>query len=71
SIVLQAIWASITSSNPSFYVYSAGVIELALAFCLIFGLLHKPVYTISLLLSLIIWSVPEGSADHTAQAQQT
>jgi len=55
-----AFWASITSSNPSFYVYSAGVIELALAFCLIFGLLRKPVYTISLLLSLIIWSVPEG-----------
>jgi nitrite reductase (NO-forming) len=55
-----AFWASITSSNPSFYVYSAGVIELALAFLLIFGFLRKPVYTISLFLSLIIWSVPEG-----------
>jgi nitrite reductase (NO-forming) len=55
-----AFWASITSSNPSFYVYSAGVLELALAFGLIFGFLRKPVYTISLFLSLIIWSVPEG-----------
>jgi hypothetical protein len=31
-------WASITSSNPSFYVYSIGLIELALAFGAIFGL---------------------------------
>jgi uncharacterized membrane protein YphA (DoxX/SURF4 family) len=55
-----SFWASITSSNPSFYVYSTGLIELALGLGIIFGFLRKPVYIISLLLSLIIWSVPEG-----------
>ena len=55
-----SFWASITSSNPSFYVLSIGLIELALAFGIIFGFLRKLSYTVSLLLSLIIWSVPEG-----------
>jgi nitrite reductase (NO-forming) len=55
-----SFWASKTSSNPAFYVYSSGLLELALAFGIIFGLLRKLSYTVSLLLSLIIWSVPEG-----------
>jgi thiosulfate dehydrogenase (quinone) large subunit len=55
-----SFWASITSSNPSFYVYSTGLVELAIAFGIIFGFMRKPVYIISLLLSLFIWSVPEG-----------
>lgn len=55
-----SFWASITSSNPAFYVYSTGLLELALAFCIIFGFLRKPAYTVSLFLSLVIWSVPEG-----------
>ena len=55
-----SFWASITSSNASFYVYSIGLIELALAFGIIFGFPRKLSYTVSLLLSLIIWSVPEG-----------
>ncbi len=55
-----SFWASTTSTNPAFYVYSSGVLELALAFCLILGLLRKPAYTVSLLLSLFIWSIPEG-----------
>ncbi|MDQ6667935.1 MAG: DoxX family membrane protein, partial [Thermoproteota archaeon] len=55
-----SFWASTTSSNPAFYVYSTGLIELALGLGIIFGFLRKPVYIISLLLGLIIWSVPEG-----------
>lgn len=56
-----SFWASITSSsNPAFFVYFIGFLELALAFCLIFGFLRKPAYTVILFLSLIIWSVPEG-----------
>jgi hypothetical protein len=55
-----SFWASITSSNPAFYVYSSGLLELALAFGIIFGFLRKLSYTVSLFLSLIIWAVPEG-----------
>jgi nitrite reductase (NO-forming) len=55
-----SFWASTTSSNPAFYVYSTGLLEVVLAFCLIFGLMRKLSYTVSFLLSLIIWSVPEG-----------
>jgi uncharacterized membrane protein YphA (DoxX/SURF4 family) len=53
-------WESTTSSNPALYVYSTIFLELALAFCLIFGFLRKPAYLVSLFLSLLIWSVPEG-----------
>lgn len=55
-----SFWASITSSNPAFYVYSSGLLELALAFGIIFGFLRKLSYIVSLFLSLIIWAVPEG-----------
>jgi nitrite reductase (NO-forming) len=55
-----SFWASITSSNPAFYVYSTGLLEVTLAFFLIFGFMRKLSYTVSLFLSLMIWSVPEG-----------
>jgi uncharacterized membrane protein YphA (DoxX/SURF4 family) len=55
-----SFWTSTTSSNPAFYVYSSGFLELALAFDIIFGFLRKLSYTVSLFLSLIIWAVPEG-----------
>jgi uncharacterized membrane protein YphA (DoxX/SURF4 family) len=55
-----SFWASITSSNPAFYVYSVGILEVTLAFCLIFGFVRKLSYIVSLTLGLIIWSVPEG-----------
>ena len=42
-----SFWASITSSNPAFYVYSTGLVELAIAFGIIFGFMRKPVYIIS------------------------
>jgi uncharacterized membrane protein YphA (DoxX/SURF4 family) len=49
-----SFWASITSSNPAFHMYSIGLLEVALAFCLIFGFVRKLSYTVSLFLSLII-----------------
>jgi uncharacterized membrane protein YphA (DoxX/SURF4 family) len=55
-----SFWSSTTSSNPAFYVYSTGLLEVVLAFCLILGFLRKPAYIVSLFLSLVIWSVPEG-----------
>ncbi len=55
-----SFWASTTNSNPSFFVYSVGVLEVAIGTCLTFGLLRKLAYTASFFLSLVIWSVPEG-----------
>lgn len=55
-----SFWASVTSSNPAFFVYSTGALELGIAVCLIFGLLRKVAYTASFFVSFIIWSVPEG-----------
>ncbi|MDG6970868.1 MAG: DoxX family protein [Nitrososphaerota archaeon] len=55
-----SFWASATSSNPGFFVYSTGALEVALGLCLMFGLLRKVAYTASFFLSLVIWSVPEG-----------
>lgn len=55
-----SFWASTTASNPIFFVYSTGVLEVAIGACLILGLLRKLAYTASFFLSLVIWSVPEG-----------
>lgn len=53
-------WSQTVSSNPQFFVYSIGLTELAVAFTLIFGVVRKIAYSGGLLLSLVIWSVPEG-----------
>ncbi len=53
-------WASTTMSNPALFVYGTGLLELALAFCLITGFLRKLAYTAGFFFSLLIWSVPEG-----------
>ncbi len=53
-------WSATVSSNPSFFVYSTGILELIISFGLIFGLARKISYTVSFFLSLVIWSVPEG-----------
>jgi uncharacterized membrane protein YphA (DoxX/SURF4 family) len=53
-------WSTTVSSNPSFFVLSTGVLELAIAFGLIFGFARKLTYTVSFFISLVIWSVPEG-----------
>ncbi len=55
-----SFWSQTVSTNPSFFVYSVGVFELALAFALIFGFLRKIAYAGGFLLSFVIWSVPEG-----------
>jgi nitrite reductase (NO-forming) len=53
-------WASQAGAHPAFWVYFTGGLELALAFCLIFGFLRKIAYLGGILLSLLIWAVPEG-----------
>lgn len=55
-----SFWSETVSSNPSFFVYSTGTLELAISFGLIFGFLRKITYTASFILGLVIWSVPEG-----------
>ncbi len=53
-------WSGTVSSNPTLYVTTIGISELALSLALIFGLLRKITYTAGFFLSLVIWSVPEG-----------
>lgn len=55
-----AFWSQAVSSNPAFFTAMIGLLELALAFALIFGFLRKVAYTGGFFLSLVIWSVPEG-----------
>src|SRR6059036_126390 len=53
-------WSQTVSANPGFFVTTIGVLELALGFGLLLGFMRKVAYTAGILLSLIIWSVPEG-----------
>ncbi len=53
-------WAGYVAQDPNFFVLLIGCLELALAFSLIFGFMRKIAYTGGILLSLVIWSVPEG-----------
>lgn len=55
-----SFWAHATVGNPAIFVYSVGLFELALAFSLIFGFMRKIGYAGGFVLSLLIWSVPEG-----------
>ncbi len=53
-------WVTITSSNPTPWAYLIGLTELGLAISLKFGFLRKIGYSVGIITSLIIWSVPEG-----------
>jgi len=53
-------WSQTVSANPAFFATTIGLLELALAFALIFGFMRKVAYGGGIFLSLVIWSVPEG-----------
>src|SRR5437667_10393283 len=53
-------WSQAVSANPAFFTTTIGLFELALAFALLAGFLRKIAYTGGIILSLVIWSVPEG-----------
>lgn len=53
-------WSQAVTANPGLFVVLIGLLELALGFALIFGFLRKIVYGGGFLLSLLMWSVPEG-----------
>ncbi len=55
-----SFWSQTVSSNPAFFAYSIGILELALAAALTLGIVRKIAYTGGFFLSLVIWSVPEG-----------
>ncbi len=55
-----AFWANTVSANPAFFVYFIGTAEVLLGLALIFGFMRKITYIGGIILSLFIWSIPEG-----------
>ncbi len=55
-----SFWSGAVSSNPAFWLYLIGACEILLGLALIFGFLRKVAYSLGIVLSLLIWSVPEG-----------
>ncbi len=55
-----SFWANTTTGNAALAVYTIGTLELALGIALVLGLLRKIVYLGGIVLSLLIWAVPEG-----------
>jgi len=53
-------WASATSANAAPFVYSIGTLEIVLGLALILGLMRKLAYLGGMVLSLLIWAIPEG-----------
>jgi thiosulfate dehydrogenase (quinone) large subunit len=55
-----SFWVDQANAHAAFWVYSTGALELALGFSLIFGFARKLAYFGGVILSLLIWTVPEG-----------
>lgn len=53
-------WYNVTVANAAPFVYGIGSLEILLGIALILGILRKLAYVGGLLLSLLIWAVPEG-----------
>ena len=53
-------WSSVTSANAAPFVYSIGTLEVALGAALVLGFMRKIVYLAGMVLSLLIWAIPEG-----------
>ena len=53
-------WLSAVSQSPQFWFYMIGMSEVLLGLALVFGFARKIAYSLGILLSLVIWSVPEG-----------
>ena len=53
-------WSSVTSANAAPFVYSIGALEVILGAALVFGLMRKIAYLGGMVLSLLIWAIPEG-----------
>lgn len=53
-------WSSVTSANAAPFVYTTGALELALGAALVLGFMRKIAYLGGMVLSLLIWAIPEG-----------
>jgi uncharacterized membrane protein YphA (DoxX/SURF4 family) len=53
-------WSNVTSVNAAPFVYGIGTLELALGTVLVLGLMRKIAYLGGMVLSLLIWAIPEG-----------
>lgn len=53
-------WSNFTAANAAPFVYSIGVLELALGAALVLGFMRKIAYVGGMILSLLIWAIPEG-----------
>jgi uncharacterized membrane protein YphA (DoxX/SURF4 family) len=53
-------WSSVTSANAAPFVYGIGTMEVALGVVLVLGFMRKIAYLSGMVLSLLIWAIPEG-----------
>jgi len=53
-------WSSVTTGNAALFVYSTGVLEVALGIALVLGSMRKLAYLGGIIFSLFIWAIPEG-----------
>jgi uncharacterized membrane protein YphA (DoxX/SURF4 family)/ribosomal protein S18 acetylase RimI-like enzyme len=53
-------WSNIAGGNAPLIVYTVGGLEVALGLALVLGLMRKVAYAGGVVLSLLIWAVPEG-----------
>jgi len=55
-----SFWVAQATSNAPLVVYTVGVLEVALGLALILGFMRKIAYAGGVILSLLIWAIPEG-----------
>ena len=53
-------WSSVTTGNAALFVYTTGVLEVALGAALVLGFMRKIAYLGGIIFSLFIWAIPEG-----------
>ena len=53
-------WSSVTPGNAALFVYTTGVLEVALGAALVLGFMRKIAYLGGIIFSLFIWAIPEG-----------
>jgi uncharacterized membrane protein YphA (DoxX/SURF4 family) len=53
-------WYNVTVGNAAPFVYGIGILEISLGVALVLGVVRKLAYIGGLILSLLIWAVPEG-----------
>ena len=53
-------WSSVTPGNAALFVYTTGVLEVALGVALVLGFMRKIAYLGGIIFSLFIWAIPEG-----------